>query len=99
MKRVRLLLVSAALGVGTAYAIPALRRLPYSSARDLVTDGLAMPGGLLASIFYPEGVHTGGGAATWAAVAIVGNLFFYILVWILLLLLWERIRQGRTYNR
>lgn len=95
MKTTRLLLVSLVFGVGTAYAISALRHLPYSRGRDLVTDTLSVPGGVLASIFYPEGVHTGSGAATWPVVAFGGNLLCYTLLWFLLLWVVAKLRHSK----
>jgi hypothetical protein len=61
------------------------RRLPYSSARDNVTDAISFPGFLIARIFYPEGVHTGRGAPDWGVVFLCSNLFFYALVWLAIL--------------
>lgn len=96
MKTTRLLLVSLALGIGTAYAVSALRHLPYSRGRDLVTDALSLPGGILASIFYPEGVHTGSGAATWPIVAFGGNLLCYTLLWFLILWAVAKLRHSEA---
>jgi flagellar biogenesis protein FliO len=96
MRKIRLLLISLVLGVGTAYAISALRHLPYSRGRDLVTDTLSLPGGILASIFYPEGVHTGGGAATWPIVALAGNLLCYTVFWLFLLWVVVKVRHPKA---
>ena len=95
MKKAKLLLVSLILGVGTAFAVSALSHLPYSRGRDLVTDTLSLPGGVLASIIYPEGVHTGGGSATWPIVALGGNLLCYTVFWFLVILLVLKLRHPK----
>lgn len=95
MKKTKLLLVSLVLGLGTAYAVSALRHLPYSRGRDLVTDTLSLPGGILASIINPEGVHTGGGSVTWPIVALGGNLLCYTVFWLLAVLLVLKLRHPK----
>lgn len=60
-------------------------RLPYSEARDAITDALTLPGGLIARVMYPAGVHTGSGAPNWGLVAGTANLAVYILFWYILL--------------
>jgi len=92
MKKAKLLLVSLVLGAGTAYAISTLSYLPYSRGRDLVADTLSLPGGFLASIVYPEGVHSGSGAPAWAGIAFAGNLLCYAVFW--LLVLWLVVKLG-----
>lgn len=74
---ISLLLGSATLGIIGILAT----QLPYSPIRDHITDAAALPGGLLASIFYPEGVHTGRGAPSWAVVCMGFNVFVYTLAW------------------
>ncbi len=62
------------------------RWLPYSSARDAITDTLFLPGFLMArEVFYPAGVHTGRGAPNWGIVFLCGNLVFYSLLWFAIL--------------
>jgi hypothetical protein len=61
------------------------RWLPYSSLRDSVTDAIALPGFLIARIFYPAGVHTGHGAPNWAIVFLCSNFIFYSLLWLAIL--------------
>lgn len=99
MKKAKLLLVGLVLGVGTAFAVSALRLLPYSRGRDLVTDTLSLPGGILASVFYPEGVHTGGGPPTWAIVAVGGNLLCYTVVWFFVLMLVLKLRHPKLSDK
>lgn len=79
------LLLSVTGGISTLVLIVAIRNLPYSTTRDLITDVLSLPGGILASLFYPQGVHSNGGASGWAWWAFFGNLIFYMLVWFVLL--------------
>ncbi len=56
--------------------------LPYSHARDTITDALAFPGGLIAGLVYPYGVHTGGGAGyRWAVLVWASNVFVYAVFW------------------
>src|SRR5690348_8445141 len=55
--------------------------LPYSSARDRITDTLATPGALISALIYPQGIHTGNGAPLWGIVVIVSNLVVYGLFW------------------
>lgn len=55
--------------------------LPYSKGRDVVSDFLALPGALIAGIFYPAGVHTGSGSPGWAGLALASNILFYALLW------------------
>jgi len=78
LKRV---LLGVLLTAGTLAAVWAINRLPYSPLRDDVTDALLFPGMLFASIFYPEGAHTGHGATNWGYVVFWGNIFFYLVLW------------------
>lgn len=71
------------------------RRLPYSEARDAITDVLALPGTLIAGVVYPEGVHTGSGAPNWGLVAVIANLAVYILFWYILLRVVRYFRQKK----
>jgi len=41
----------------------------------------SLPGGLIASIVYPEGIHTGTGAPGFIFLAIAANIFVYGLFW------------------
>jgi len=93
MNKTKLLALSLFLGVMTGFGVSGLNHLPQSRARDLFTDILAFPGGLLASIFFPEGVHTGGGTVSWGWVALAGNLLIYTLGWFLVLWFWGKRRQ------
>lgn len=47
------------------------------------TDALSLPGGLIASVFYPEGIHTEGGAHGWAYLVVIGNFLSYAAMWYL----------------
>ena len=65
----------------TGYTVLAIDRLPYSPTRDNISDALRMPGGYIAGLFYPQGIHTGSGSPHWADVVIAGNLAFYAIIW------------------
>jgi hypothetical protein len=79
---------SALIGLATSY-------LPYSSARDAVTDALSLPGGLIAGLLYPEGLHSGQGAPNWALLAMLANLFVYSAFWYICLRLIARFRPAK----
>jgi hypothetical protein len=68
-----------------AAAACAERWLPYSPLRDRVTGAIALPGFLIARLFYPAGLHTGNGAPNWGIVFLCSNLLFYSLVWLAIL--------------
>jgi hypothetical protein len=72
-------------GLTVAAATSAERWLPYSSLRDSVTDAIALPGFLIARLFYPAGVHTGNGAPNWGIVFLCSNFIFYSLLWLAIL--------------
>lgn len=75
------LLLSLVLGIATSFSIGLTKHLPYSEMRDAVTDGLTWSGGFIASLVYPEGVHTGHGAPNWGLLAMVSNMIVYVLFW------------------
>ena len=80
----RSLLLALGLGLVSSVSIGlAGRYFPYSTTRDAITDTLSFPGGLMASLVYPEGVHTGGGAPNWGLLAAFFNFFIYTLFWYL----------------
>jgi len=56
-------------------------------ARETISDAVALPGLLIARIFYPAGVHTAGGAPEWGAVFLVSSVLFYSLLWFAVLTL------------
>ena len=56
-------------------------QLPYSHVRDVITDLLMLPGGLIAGFVFTEGAHTGHGAPTFGVWAIAANFVFYTLFW------------------
>ena len=78
---IRKILFSLVLGFLSCELIGAMDKLPYSPIRDLISDVLSLPGGLIASPFYPEGVHTGHGAPNWAIICVLGNNLFYSGLW------------------
>ncbi|UHQ20900.1 hypothetical protein LVB87_07125 [Lysobacter sp. KIS68-7] len=89
-------LLSLSLGVGTCLAISWLSYLPFSAARDAVNDALAMPGAVIASVIWPEGIHTGNGAPGWAIAAVLANVVVYALAWYLILRISQSRGGGRT---
>jgi hypothetical protein len=92
------LLLSPALGIVMSFSIGLSKHLPYSETRDAITDGLTLPGGLIAGLVYPEGIHTGHGAPNWALLAGVSNFVVYALFWYACLEIIQRIR-GRRRER
>jgi hypothetical protein len=83
-------------GISVACVAIAEKWLPYSSVRDNITDAASLPGFLIARIFYPEGVHTGGGAPNWGIIFLCSNVLFYALLWfaILSMVNASRVRRG-----
>jgi hypothetical protein len=57
-------------------------KLPYSPLRAEFTDAASLPALLIVRIFYPEGVHTGGGAPRWGVAFISAAVLFYAVVWL-----------------
>jgi len=82
-------------GFLTCWLIGTIDYLPYSPARDYISDVLRFPGGLIAWPFYPQGVHTDGGAPYWGLVAYLGNVVFYASLWFLLLSVLRKNRGRR----
>jgi hypothetical protein len=64
--------------------------LRNSRAGDYLIEGLALPGAWIASLMYPQGVHTGRGAPLWGAAVIVCNFVVYALFWFACLNVWSR---------
>ncbi len=75
------ILLSVVLGFVSCELIGAIDYLPYSTTRDYIKDALSYPGALISWPFYPQGVHTGGGAPYWGLVAYLGNVVFYAALW------------------
>jgi hypothetical protein len=80
--RVKLIMISLFLGLLTWFSIGALMYLPNSDLRNALSDALRLPGALLASIFYPQGTHTGGGSAGAIYVGVAGNTGVYAVLWL-----------------
>lgn len=66
----------------------AVRVLPYSKARDAITDLISIPGGLIAAILGFGGPHDSGGD-NWATAAMLSNWIFYFGFWLTLILAWK----------
>jgi|SRR5947209_17543530 len=91
----RPLLFSLPMGLLTWFLIGALKScLSLSQTTASIFDALAFPGALVASLVYPEGVHTGYGAPGWALLVVTSNLILYILFWYLCLKVIGRIRES-----
>lgn len=86
MKR-RLMLWAVILGFVTSVAVGSAEAfLPISSAKSTIIDGVALPGALIASVYYTEGVHTGRGAPNWGIVVITLNWVVYCFFWLIVLM-------------
>ncbi len=72
--------------------------LPYSKTRDAITDALMLPGGFVAGLVYPEGIHTGRGAPGWAVLAMVSNLFVYAAFWYVCLRVIGHFRRKQQHD-
>ena len=92
------ILLSLVLGFVTCELIGAIDYLPYSTTRDYIKDALSYPGTLISWPFYPEGVHTRGGAAYWGLVAYLGNVVFYGALWFALVSVLRQKRQRQSLN-
>lgn len=71
------------------------KHLPYSETKNRVVDALTIPGGSLAGIFYPQGVHTGSGASKFVYFVLAGNFLFYLSVWYAFIWIGGRILSSR----
>ena len=92
----RPLLFSLPMGLLTWVVIGALKSYLYpSQTMDSIFDALALPGAVLASLVYPEGVHTGHGSPGWAVLVVISNLITYMFSWYLCLKIIGRIRTSR----
>lgn len=93
-QRSRRIVVSLILG-GMTYGTLVLgeAKLPFSSVlHDVMEIGL-FPTLAIAAIFYPEGVHTGGGVPYFFYALIGSGIVFYSVVWFVILSLVNR--RGR----
>lgn len=85
-------ILSLALGIATIFMIGLIKELSYTERRYAITDTLSLPGAYLASLVYPEGVHTGHGAVYWAEVVVFSNVILYVVFWYACLEIIARIR-------
>ena len=56
-------------------------KLPPSKTIVIVRDLLSLPGGLVAGLFYPQGIDTGSGSIGFAYIAVAVNWLFYAVCW------------------
>jgi hypothetical protein len=75
---------SLVLGTLTLMGIYAINLLPVWPVLVSVQEGLLMPGAVASSIFWPEGVHSDGGAY-WVVLSIFANFVFYSSLWCIVL--------------
>jgi len=59
--------------------------LRYSPILVSITDAASVPALVISQIFYPAGVHTGGGAPRWGVVFLSAGILFYSLMWFVIL--------------
>ena len=78
----------------TMLAIGAVDRLPFSSMRDWIHDVLTWPGGILAGLVFPQGLHTGRGSIGWVYLAIALNVLVYWIVWYFLIRIVKKVRTN-----
>ena len=82
MTRLRRAAFSAGLGLLTWLALGLLKSdLPFSGAKGRFFDAVSLPGAVIASVFYPEGIHTGSGASGWVYTVVVANFLVYAALW------------------
>ena len=88
VQRISLLVISGAVGLFLAVLPLVHTKLPdVLGLYQLAGDFLWIPGGLLASIVFPEGAHTGTGAAGYLPLLVLFNWIFYSgLTWVVLAL-------------
>ncbi len=97
--KLRRWLISALLAGLTMLAINLLRMLPYSPLRVRLTDAMTIPGGALAELYVMVFGETKNWLVTWAWLAIVGNVLLYIVLWYVLIGVYEWFRGRRRASR
>lgn len=97
------LLCAAVLGPATCMMADYVTSLfPYSERRDAIRDAFSIPGGLLAAMFYPQGIHTGMGSPSYPYVAVGANWLFWAAMWFLtirLCVVFARWAAARKHGR
>lgn len=62
--------------------------LPQNAIKDLVIEAASIPGAVIASFFYPEGIHTGDtGVPGWVYAVVLANCLVYGAFWYFVLTL------------
>lgn len=95
MSKLRLSLYGIALSIISLFAVGGMSRMDDSAVAVRMADLLSLPGAVIASIFFPEGLHTGGGAAAWAWTVVASNFFFYAIVWMVLIKIVRKFKMSR----
>jgi len=85
-------IVLACLSLGVISLIEAL---PYSHARDVVSDSLKLPAALIAGTLAPEGIH-GKHPMLWLYSGIVALPVTYAVFWFAILSLFGRMHRKNT---
>jgi hypothetical protein len=93
---IKRILLSVLLGFVTCESIGAMNYLPYSELRDSISDALSLPGAIISSPFFPQGVHSKIGGEYWGMIAYVGNILFYAVLWFCAIGLFWKFRTRRT---
>lgn len=97
--KLRRWLISAVLAGLAMLAVNLLRRLPYSAVRVQVSDAMTVPGGVLAELYVMAFGETKNWLVTWAWLAIIGNVLFYVVLWYVLISVYEWFRGRRGASR
>ena len=93
------LLLSAVLALAMMALTDLIRHLPFSAARDRLSDALSWPALLITGLFYPEGIHTGHGSVGAIYVSIASFIGFYWVAWFLLLDIGGRVARRRATKK
>jgi hypothetical protein len=70
-------------------------KLSYNRILVNITDAASVPALVISQIFYPAGVHTGGGVPYFGYVLLGFGILFYAVVWFAILS-WLNHRRGRA---
>jgi hypothetical protein len=84
MRRRKMVMVSIGLALGTFVLFTPLEMLPRGAT---ISYWLTLPGNLIASIAYPEGLHSGMG---YLPLAVACNLVIFAAVWFAVLSIFFR---------
>jgi hypothetical protein len=83
-------------GITSGAVVLGASKLPSGSILNTIADAASIPALAISAIFYPEGIHTGGGAVHWVVVYMGSGICFYTLMWFVILSLLNR--RGKSSN-